>query len=168
MIVTVAVLVGIAVWVVAARTGGGTPPGVGARLIQPGDLTAIGVLAGHPVFWAGSRRGTALEFSDDGAGNVHLRYLDSGAEAGTRTERFLNIGTYPFTGAYRATASLARSKGLTTVRVIRGGIGFIDPDRPYSVVLAWPTHPDLQVEVFDPVRYRALRVVRSGDIVPVP
>jgi hypothetical protein len=47
------------------------------------------------------------------------------------------------------------------------GVGFYDPSNPYSVIIAWPNQPDLQVEVYDPVKNRALEVVRSGDIVPV-
>jgi len=35
------------------------------------------------------------------------------------------------------------------------------------VIIAWPEQPDLQVEVYDPVKNRALDIVRSGDIVPV-
>lgn len=170
VIAGIAVLLGVAIWAV---TGGGSGPGsaatspAGPRLIEAKELAAIGTAIGHPVFWAGMRKDARLEFTDDGSGNVHIRYLDANAQAGDPLQRYLYVGTYPFTGAFEATRALAMSRGLRPVRSGRG-IGFIDPSRPFSVVIAWPTHPDLQVEVYDPVEYRALKFVRAGDIVPVP
>jgi len=156
-----------AAWTITARGGSGavTAPAGGPRLVSSGDLALIGILSGHPVFWAGSRPGERVQFSSSGSGNINLRYLDPEHAAGSGS--LLNVATYPFTGAYRATRRLAMDPDLRTIR-IAGGIGFVDPDRPYRVVLAWPTHPDVQVAVYDPVRYRALRVVRTGAIVPVP
>lgn len=166
----IAVVLAVAIRAIA---GDGPGPGTsaadpaGPRLIQPGQLAAIGGAIGHPVFWAGRKKRSRLEFSDDGSGNVHLRYLTGKAEVGDPVQRYLYVGTYPFTGAFKATRALAASDGLRQVRS-GNGIGFLDPSRPFSVVIAWPTHPDLQVEVYDPVRYRALKIVRAGDIVSVP
>jgi len=163
-----AILAGAAALTIAARSGGGeTGSAAVPRMISSGDLAVIGVLAGHPVFWAGSRSGQGVQYSTDSSGNIRLRYLPPGTRPGATPGRYLDIGTFPFDGAYRATRRLALDPDLRTVRV-GAGIGFVDPSRPYRVVLAWPSHPDLQVEVYDPVRYRALRVVRAGDIVPVP
>lgn len=166
----IAVVLAVAIYAIA---GDGPGPGTsaadpsGPRLVHPGQLAAISGAIGHPVFWAGMKKGSRLEFSDDGSGNVHLRYLTGNSKVGDPVQKYLYVGTYPFDGAYQATRSLAGSNRLRPVRA-GSGIGFIDPSRPYSVVIAWPTHPDLQVEVYAPVRYRALKVVRSGDIVPVP
>jgi len=167
--IAVAVLVlGTAAWAITVNGGSGDPAiATGSpALVKPGDLMAFGVLVGHPVFWAGARDGARLEFRGDRTGNVHLRYLTGKAEPGTTDERFLNISTYPSAGAFEATRALSRTEGFRQVKV-GGGVGFLDPERPYSVVLAWPSYPNIQVDVFDPVRYRALKVVRSGDIVPV-
>lgn len=168
VIAVVAVVLGVGMWVIlsAGDSGGDQAPAAGPTVVQPADLMAFGVLIGHPVFWAGARQGTRLEFRDDGTGNVHVRYLTGNARPGVEDRKYLNVSTYPFNGAFEATRALAGTQGFREVRVA-GGIGFLDPDRPNSVVIAWPDYPDVQVDVYDPVRFRALDVVRSGAITPV-
>lgn len=168
VIVVVAVALGAGLWTIVSTgdSGGGQAPSAGPTVVQPGDLVAFGVLIGHPVFWAGRREGTRLEFRDDGSGNVHVRYLTGDAQPGVAARDYLNISTYPFNGAFKTTRALARTQGFHQVRVA-GGIGFVDPERPHSVVIAWPDYPDIQVDVYDPVRYRALKLVRSGAVTPV-
>lgn len=167
-IVAIVVVLGVGTCMIVSTgdSGGGQVPPAGPAVVQPGDLMAFGVLVGHPVFWAGARQGTRLEFRDDGTGNVHVRYLTGNAPPGVDSRKYLNISTYPFSGALAATRALARTPGFQQVRVA-GGIGFLDPERPNSVVVAWSDYPDVQVDVYDPVRYRALEVVRSGAITPV-
>jgi hypothetical protein len=135
-------------------------------MVSEEELAALPAEVGHEIFWAGPVSGTELEFSNDPAGNVHIRYLTGGAEAGEPTQTYLNIGSYPFEGAYEATRNLSNGEGLIKVTE-HGGVGFYDPSNPYSVIIAWPDQPNLQVEVYDPEKNRALEVVRSGDIVPV-
>lgn len=171
----VAVIAGAAVWWVTGCNRDGDPAAPtsaatamassDARLVTEDELGSLADEVGHVVFWAGPQDGTEIEFTSDDSGNVHLRYLTDGAEVGA-AEQFLNIGSYPFAGAYEATRKLANGQDLVKVTE-HGGVGFFDPSNPYSVIIAWPEHPDLQVEVYDPVRNRALEVVRSGDIVPV-
>lgn len=168
----IAVAVGLAVWVATGSVRDGSDQAVagsghGPRIVTEGELTEVPDQIGHAVFWAGPKDGSRLEVSSDTSGNVHLRYLPDGVEAGDPDQSYLDIGTYPFTGAYNATRSLSDGTGLQTIRV-SGGVGFMDRERPYSVIVAWPSQPDLQVEVYHPEKYRALEVVRSGDIVPVP
>lgn len=172
----VAVIAGIAVWWMtgcnrdgdpAAPTSAAMAMGAGdARLVTEDELAVLPEEVGHEVYWAGTREGTEIEFTSDESGNVHLRYLTDGAEAGAAGQGFLNIGSYPFAGAYKATRELANVPGLVKVTE-HNAVGFFDPANPYSVIVAWPEHPDLQIEVYDPVKNRALEVVRSGDIVPV-
>ncbi len=171
-----AILVGVAAWGLTACNRDGDPAALtsnetamasgDARIVADDELSALPSEVGHDVFWAGSRPDTRIEFTADETGNVHLRYLTGDAEAGDPTQSYLNIGTYPFAGAYAATKKLSNGAGLVKVTE-HGGVGFYDPDNPYSVIIAWRDHPDLQVEVYDPVENRALGVVRSGDIVPV-
>ena len=168
-----AVLVGAAVWGITScnRDGDpGAPVAVAAtgdaRIVSQDQLAGQPAEAGHEIFWAGERPDSELEYSIDGTGNVHLRYLTGGAPAGDPDQGYLNIGTYPFAGAYEATRKLANSPGLVKVEE-NGGIGFYDPQNRKSVIIAWRDYPDLQVEVYDPVDDRALEVVRGGDIVPV-
>jgi hypothetical protein len=170
-----AVLVGVAVWGLTACNRDGDPSSASehvsmvsgdARIVSESDLASLPSQVGHQVFWAGPQSDTQLEFSSDDTGNVHLRYLTDGADAGDPNQSFLNIGSYPFAGAYEATRKLANGQGVVKVTE-HNGVGFYDPSNPYSVIIAWPNQPDLQVEVYDPVKNRALEVVRSGDIVPV-
>jgi hypothetical protein len=174
IVVGVALLAGIAVWFLTGCNRDENNSEVmagaanGARIVSTDDLGGLPDEVGHNVFWAGEKDDTDLEFSDDESGNVHLRYLTDGAEAGTPQQTFLDIGTYPFQGAYETTKNLATQQKLTPVDVGEDGIGFFDPKNPYSVILAFPDEPDLQIEVYHPEKNAALDVVRSGDIVPVP
>jgi hypothetical protein len=176
-----AILVGVAVWGLTACNRDGDPtssPSVAsdatntaidsgaAQIVSESDLAGLSAQVGHQVYWAGPQSDAEIEFSSDDTGNVHLRYLTDGAEAGDPDQSYLNIGSYPFAGAYEATRKLSNGPGLVKVTE-HGGIGFFDPDNPYSVIIAWPNQPNLQVEVYDPEKNRALEIVRSGDIVPV-
>jgi hypothetical protein len=170
-----AILVGVAVWGLTACNRDGDPStgssemamaAGDARIVSESDLASLPSEVGHQVYWAGPLSGTKLEFSSDETGNVHLRYLTEDAEAGDAKQSYLNIGSYPFAGAYEATRKLANGPDVVKVTE-HGGIGFYDSANPYSVIIAWPNQPDLQVEVYDPEKNRALEIVRSGDIVPV-
>jgi len=170
-----AILVGVAVWGLTACNRDGDPSAATttevmdsgqAKVVPAAELGTLPSEVGHAIYWAGPQAGERVEFSKDTTGNVHLRYLTDGAEVGDPSQTYLNIGSYPFAGAYAATKKLANGPGVVKVNV-NDGVGFYDPQNPFSVILAWPGEPDLQVEVYDPVKNRALDIVRSGDIVPV-
>lgn len=176
VIAAAAIFVGVAVWGLTACNRDGDPvspvsstplASVDARIVSDSEIASLPAEAGHEVFWVGPVTGSEIEFANDDAGNVHIRYLTDGAEAGEPSQAYLNIGSYPFPGAYEATRNLANGKGLVRVTE-HGGVGFFDPSNPYSVIIAWPQQPNLQIEVYDPEKNRALEIVRSGDIVPVP
>lgn len=174
LIACAAVLTGVAIWGITACNRDSEPdfsPAAAmhqgdARIVTEEELPGLVEEVGHQIFWAGPQPGTQLEFSSDGVGNVHLRYLTDGAEAGEASQGFLNIGSYPFADAYAVTRNLGDGPGLVAVTE-HGGVGFFDPANPFSVIIAWPEQPELQVEVYHPERDRALDVVRAGDIVPV-
>ncbi len=173
IVVGVALLAGLLVWFVTGCNRDGNTdvmvgPANGAQIVSVDDLDGTTDDVGHNVFWAGEQSGTELELSDDESGNVHIRYLTDGAEAGSTEQTFLDIGTYPFEGAYETTRSLAGQAKLIPVKVGEDGIGFYDPKNPYSVILSFPDESNLQVEVYHPEKGAALDTVRSGDIVPVP
>lgn len=174
IIVGIALFAGIAVWFLTGCNRDGTTgpigagSGEGARIVPVADLGGVPDEMEHAVFWAGEQPDSEIEVSDDPTGNVHVRYLTDGAEAGTAEQTFLDVGTYPFTGAYETTKNLAAQAKLTPVDVVDDGIGFYDPKNPYSVILAFPDEPDLQIEVYHPEKNAALGIVRSGDIVPLP
>ena len=173
IVVGVALLAGILIWFLTGCNrdeGSDVMVGTanGAHIVSADELDDFPDEVGHNVFWAGERNDTELELSDDETGNVHVRYLTDGAEAGTAEQTYLDIGTYPFEGAYDTTKNLSGQAKLTPVDVGEDGIGFYDPKNPYSVILAFPDEPNLQIEVYHPDKNAALDVVRSGDIVPVP
>jgi hypothetical protein len=168
-----AVVVGAVVWGLTSCNRDGDPASPAtvaangdARIVSEEELAALPAEAGHPIFWAGPLEDTETEYSIDASGNVHIRYLTDGAPAGDPDQGYLNVGTYPFAGAYEATRKLASEPDLVRVEE-GGGIGFYDPNNRKSVIIAWPEYPDLQIEVYDPVDDRALDFVRRGDIVPV-
>jgi len=172
-VIGIALFAGLTVWFVTGcnrdDTGAGTPEMFGgdSRIVPTDEVASIPDEIGHTVFWAGERPDTEVEMSDDPAGNVHLRYLTGGAEAGAESQTYLDIGTYPFEGAFQTTRALASQENLARVQ-FGDAVGFFDRQRPYSVILAFPDQPDLQVEVYHPEKNGALGIVRSGDIVPVP
>ena len=172
MVVGIAVAAGLAVWLLTSDNrdeGDAATAGMAhgeSRIVAPGEVTALPDEAGHALFWAGDRNGTELEYNDTG-GNVHIRYLPDGTPPGAPEQTFLDVGTYPFKGAYEATRELAGQKGMALVQH-QDGVGFYDRTRPYSVTMAFHDQPDLQVEVYLPEKNEALKVVRSGDIVPLP
>ena len=173
IVVGVALFAGILIWFLTGCNrdeGSDVMVGTanGAHIVSADELDDFPDEVGHNVFWAGERDDTELELSDDETGNVHVRYLTDGAEAGTTEQTYLDIGTYPFEGAYDTTKNLSGQAKLTPVDVGEDGIGFYDPKNPYSVILAFPDEPNLQIEVYHPDKNAALDVVRSGDIVPVP
>jgi hypothetical protein len=173
IVVGVALIVGISVWFLSGcnRDDGDVTITSGnlsdARIVPADELPSVAEEVGHEVFWAGEREDTEVEFSDDPSGNVHLRYLTEGNEAGTTAQTFLDIGTYPFNNAFETTRELSRQAALKKVPV-EGGVGFYDKKQPYSVIMAFSDQPDLQIEVYHPEKNAALEVVREGDIVPVP
>lgn len=136
-------------------------------MLKGSEVETIPDEVGHAVFWAGDRADTEIELRHDEIGNTHLRYLTDGAEPGDPAPAYLDIGTYPFENGYSVISGMASEDGRKRVRT-GDAVGFYDPERPTNVYLGFPDRPDFQVEVFDPVPGRALKVVRSGDIVPMP
>ena len=172
-VVAIALIAGLTVWFVTGCSRDDTGPAMtaafasDAAIVSEGEVDSLPDRVGHEVFWAGERPASEVEMSDDDAGNIHLRYLTGGAAAGSAAQTFLDVGTYPFKGAFRTTRALTNQPRLTKVKFGKA-VGFYDTDRPYSVILAFPSQPDLQIEVYHPKKGGALDVVRSGDIVPVP
>jgi hypothetical protein len=138
-----------------------------AKAIAPVALSAQGLhtLAANvnqPIYWAGPKKGYLYELMRAPNGNVVIRYLPPGAEAGTRTPE-LTVATYPFKNALQALKNVSHGKQLD---VPGGGIALVDTRSPKSVHLAYPG-VDFQVEVFDPSPARSREVAISGDVEPV-
>lgn len=141
-------------------------PYTGAEKVEVTDLSDLPEEVGHNVYWAGKRGGAPVGVSTDRSGNVHLRYLPGRAAADDPDPVFFDVGSYPFPGAYKATADLVGQPGNVRVEV-PGGVAFYPRSRPTSVILAFRDDPDVQVEVFHPDPKKALYFAKSGVIVPV-
>ena len=153
-----AIVVGVAVWLIvkgneSSRPTATSSTGSAATLKT---LRALPGEVGHPVYWAGTRRGYTLELTQVD-GNLFIRYLPPGVAVGDPRPDFLTIGTYRVSGARRG-GHLRRAAG--------GGIAVWSDSRPQSVYLAFP-RTDLQVEIYDASATRARRLAVSGAVEPI-
>jgi hypothetical protein len=139
----------------------------GPRVVETTDLSDAAERLGHPIYWAGERDKTDLELAEADTGRVYVRYLDEGAEAGTRSTKFMTVVTYPVPNATaalrraletRPNAELARGKD--------GAVVLIDPSTPGSVRLAYPGS-DQQVELYTPDVKESIRLATNGSVRPV-
>lgn len=138
-------------------------PAVAASLDR---LAAAAADAGHPVYWAGARDGATYELTETRDGRFFIRYLPAGVDVGSSDARYLTIATYPQARAFETLLATARAQGVEAVRVPGGGRAFQDSGRAESAYVAFPGS-GVQIEIFDPTAGEALRVARSGAIVPV-
>jgi hypothetical protein len=161
----------VLVAVVLAFVGGGgdgnaesfeSPP----RFADVSQLTELEASSGHPIYWAGLRPGTKVELSSEANGNVYLRYLPPGTEAGDTNVGFLTVGTYPVPDAVGALRRTAAKSGSSLGEGPGGGVVLVNPGSSGSVYLAYPG-TDIQIEVYDPDPEKALELIRSGAIGPV-
>jgi hypothetical protein len=161
--------VGLVLW---AALGGGEDDGSGenssgqARVVSAAELDALAEEAQGPLYWAGERPGTELEYDEADGGRLYVRYLTGGAEAGDPRPVFLTLGTYPLPDAVAALRANARRTNTRLQRAPGGALVWVNPDRPTSAYLAEPGS-GYQVEVYDPDPARALDIALSGDVVPV-
>jgi hypothetical protein len=127
-------------------------------------LAAYAVALGQPIYWAGKRPGQTLELTRTGTPNgIFVRYLPRGVPVGDPAAAYPVIGTYQVKGALAALQHLA-AKGHQSFQTKNGGLGVVE--RPTRVYVAWPGR-DVQVEVFDPSRGGAHRLVDSGLVTTV-
>ena len=130
------------------------------------DLRGVQTSTGHPVFWAGRKRGYTYELSRTADGNIYVRYLPPGVPVGAAGSDFLSVGTYPQKDAFKAIQAAKKQEGEIVKPLPGGGFAVASPNRPQSVYFAYPDSQVL-VEVYDPSPARAMRLVTSGDVAPV-
>jgi hypothetical protein len=136
-----------------------------ATAASAADLKDLAKSLGHPIYWAGPKKGYTYELLHPPSGQVYIRYLPPGVAVGAPVP-YLTVATYPFPSAYGAIQALTKRKGTETIKLSGGGLGEVDSKYPKSIHLAYPKS-DYQVEVFDPSPARARRVVTSGQISPI-
>jgi hypothetical protein len=120
--------------------------------------------AGYPIYWAGPRLGVEYEVSRR-PGHTYVRYLPKGEEAESK-KPFLTVGSYEDQKALAGIRESGQKPGAILVRIEGGGTAYAESADATNAYLAFPG-VNTQIEVFDPQAGEALRLIRSGAIVPV-
>jgi hypothetical protein len=148
-------------------TSFGGPKGAPPPRPTAASLAGLKSLAGslgHPIYWAGPRRGYTYELTREPGGKIYIRYLPPGVNVGAK-QQYLTVATYPFPGALAAIQRVAKRQGQVTIPLAGGGLAVFGAKNPGDVHLAYPGS-NYQVEVFDPPA-RARFVVVSGRITSI-
>jgi hypothetical protein len=130
------------------------------------DLAARSDELHQPVYWAGVIPRTNLALTKNGNDYSYVRYLPEGTAVDDPSPDFLTVATYPAPNAFRDLRNYSRDAGAQLVHIGHGGVALRVPKSPTSVYFAYPSQ-DVQVEVYDPHRGRALELVRTGQVQPV-
>lgn len=159
------VLIAVVLVVAGGEEGSGPEAADPApRLVEPEELVAFQESLGRPLYWAGERPPDQVELAEEANGNVFLRYLPPGAEAGDPRTSFLTVGTYPFPDPVAGLRRTAAESGGTLGTAPDGARTLAAPGSD-SAYLAYP-ESELQVEVYDPAG-GALELIEAGEIEPV-
>jgi len=176
-VIAVAAVAAFLVWYFAIRDtssdngGGGSSAQniVGPVAANETDLSNLAKKDNQPIYWAGNQPGTSdLELTKTADGNVYVRYLTGKATIGTPKPSYLTVGTYPFGNSVHAIDVIAKEPGAKTFNVAGGGTAVQNSSAPTSVYVAYPDEKSFEIEVYDPDPAKALDLVKSGDIQPVP
>lgn len=179
-VVAVAAAAAFLVWYFAIRdTGNGDGGGgggssaakniVGPEPASQADISGLAKKNGQPIYWAGDQSGTSdLELTQTANGNVYVRYLTGNAPIGTPKPSYLTVGTYPFQNATHAIDVISKRPGGKTFNVPNGGTAVQNSSSPTSVYVAFPDEKGYEIEVYDPDPAKAVDLVKSGAIQPVP
>lgn len=136
------------------------------EIVTAAQLSEFAADADRPVYWlGGGEEGLEYELKETPEGDVHVRYVDEGAEPGEGT--FLTVVTYPADDGVAALRQSARSEGLELGETDSGAVLLIDPESPQNAHLAYPGD-DVHVEVFSPVGGEALQLATDGEVERVP
>ncbi len=169
LVVGVVVIVALVTWLVTR--GADENKASRATSVQNGvptvlsevDLRAFGRAQGRPVYWAGPLPNRRYELTHTRGGRYYVRYLTPKADVGDAQPRFLTVGTYPGTKAYRALETVGKRENSVSIKTRSGALVVYDEERPTSVYFAFPNQT-FQVEVYDPRGTRARRFVLDGKV----
>jgi hypothetical protein len=173
-VVAVALAVGFLVWLLLIKGDGNdgssqaTEPTTSSKqvsLVSESELLGALRGVGYPVYWAGPRLGVGYEVTRLTDGRTYVRYLPEGEEVESKTP-FLTVGSYEQGNALDEIRKLGQKPGAVLVEIAGGGSAYAEGPDATSAYMAFPG-VDTQVEVYDPQGGRALKLIRSGAIVPV-
>jgi hypothetical protein len=128
------------------------------------ELKSLAGSLGHPIYWAGPKKGYTYELNRNPNGSLFIRYLPPGVHVGAR-QAYLSVGTYPFPGALVGIQRVAKQKGQRAIKLAGGGLAVFNPKIPTDIHLAYPGS-NYQVEVFDPAG-KVRQLVASGQITSI-
>jgi hypothetical protein len=175
---TLAILIGIGVFAVVAialwlsgsnthkNTAGTTAVGVTPRIVTVAGLRSLAHALGRPVYWAGARTGTSLEYTQASDGSVYVRYLTGSARAGDKRAAYVVVATYVQPNAFARVRSLTRKQDLAAQRVPHGGLAVTEPSNNRNVHLVFPLQP-YQIEIYAPTAGEAQQIARTGSVSPI-
>ena len=149
--------------------GGAAPstvPGVRAQIVSSAKLRQIAAANGRPLYWAGPRSGTRLEYTQTPDGSTYVRYLTGSAKAGNDSADYVVIATYAQPNAFGRVSAIARRQQLSRVSLPNGGIAVTKPGRPQNIYIVYPNLP-YQIEVYSRDAAVTRQLVFGGSIKPV-
>jgi hypothetical protein len=167
----IAVAAGFLVWLLFIRGDGNSPakPAQGtnaaAGVVSSSDLLEAVKGVGYPVYWVGQEPGVGYTVNRSQPGQTLVRYLPAGENPATDIS-YLTVGSYHQANAYKNLEKLAVKPGSTGFEVAHGGLAYFERNAPTSVYVAFPDVPT-QIEVYDPQKGQALKLVRSGAVSPI-
>jgi hypothetical protein len=174
-VIAVAVAAAFLVWLLFIQGDDSSSGGKGGQgaaalgkpvILSEGGLKALSGTIGQPIYWAGERPGTHLEVTQQKNGNVLVRYLPTDVDAGEPAQKWLTIGTYPFSDAYGGLQVVAKRPGAQTAETPSGGLVVTNESTPTSVYVAYPD-VDFEIEIYSPNPDEALSVAKSDALQPI-
>jgi hypothetical protein len=141
-------------------------PAVGRPgIVNETQLRALAAQSRFPVYWAGPKHG-AYELTRAQDGRIWVRYLQSASQVGTRSAKYLTVGTYPGKHAFLAIRRAARRPGGLSLQIPNGGLLVFNTNSPKSIHFGYP-RTSYQVEVFDASPQQARTLVLGGKVSPI-
>ena len=165
-IVVLAVAAAVVTWLLVKGDDEESTPAKTVTAASLDEIRKLPASVGHPVYWAGPRRGFTYELTRTKKGDVYIRYLPAGVALEDKRPDFLTVGTYPYAQAIATARSQAEGDGAFKRTIAGRGIAYSLPEKPRSVFFAYP-RLDYLFEVYDPAPLRARRLVLSGRVRPV-
>jgi hypothetical protein len=140
----------------------------GPEVVSAAQLSNEADQLERPIYWVGERDGARYELSESESGRVYVRYLTGDAEAGVKSTDYVTVGTYPVDDGVAALKRAAKAKpGAELARSDDGATMLINPQTPGSIHLAYPDSK-WQIELYSPDVEEGLRLVKDGQVKPVP
>ncbi|HXY84006.1 MAG TPA: hypothetical protein VEH52_00875 [Gaiellaceae bacterium] len=135
------------------------------EIVSAVTLRQMARALGQPVYWAGSRAGTRIEFTRASSGSTYVRYLTGSAKAGDKRPNFVVVATYAQPDAYARVEAIAKKQNLDMVDLPNGAVAVTEPGSPRNIHVVFKTLP-YQVEVYAPSAAEARSIVQSGALKP--